>query len=179
MVREARAFVHRRGDEIGIGAAHARDEEIAKMADCFAAEVLEILAVRDEAMNEAERPFGRLRGDCIHEIVKHAFGDDAEKFADLQIGNGVTAIGDGLFEKRKAIAKTALGCARENGNGAGIDGEIFGFRDAFDFTGNFLECEGAKLEKLGARFDRLYEIFGSRGGKDKNNSLGRFFQSFQ
>ena len=179
LICEARAFVDWGGDEIGVRAAHARDEKIAKMADCFAAEVLEVLAVGDEAVNEAERTFGGLGCDRIDQIVKHAFGDDAEKFADLQVCDGVAAIGDGLFEQRKSVAETAFGCARENGDGAGIDGEIFGFRDAFDFTGNFLKRESAKLKKLRARFDRLDEIFGSRGGENENDALGRLFQSFQ
>jgi len=50
---EAGAFVGRCGDEIGIGAANAGDKQIPEMANRFAAEVLEVLPVGDEAMDEA------------------------------------------------------------------------------------------------------------------------------
>ena len=57
--------------------------------------------------------------------------------------------------------------------------QIFGFGDAFDFARNFLKRERAKLEKLRARFDRLDEIFGARGGENEDNAFGRLFESFQ
>ena len=59
--RETRALVYRRGDEIGIGAANARDEQIAEMANRFAAEVLQVLPVGDQPMDEPERALGGLR----------------------------------------------------------------------------------------------------------------------
>ena len=82
---ETRALVHRRGDKIGIGAANARDQKIAQMANRFAAEMLEILAVGDEPVNQAERAFSGLRRNGINQVVEDAFGYDAEQFARLSV----------------------------------------------------------------------------------------------
>ena len=169
----------RRSDQIGIRAANAGDEKIAKMSNRFAAEVLEILPVGDEAMDEAERAFGGLRGNGFDEIVEHAFGDDAEQFADLRVRDFVAAVGDGLFEQREAVAQAAFGGARENGDGSGIDFKVLGSCDALDFAGDFLEGERAKLKKLGARFDCFDEIFGASGSENEDDALGRLFESFE
>ena len=141
LLGEAGALVGRRGDEIGIGAADASDEQIPEMANRFAAEVLEVLPVGDEAMDEAEGALGGLSRNCFNELVKDAFGDDPEKFADLRVGNFVARVCYGLLEEREAVAEAAFGGARENGDGAGLNFEIFGFGDALDLAGNFLECE--------------------------------------
>ena len=60
LFREARALVGGRGNQIRIGAAHARDEQVAEMADRFAAEVLQILPVGNEPWT---RPRAR-SADC-------------------------------------------------------------------------------------------------------------------
>ena len=179
LIGQARAFIARRGNEIRIRAANAGDKQIAKMANRFAAEVLEILSVGDEAMDKAERAIGGLRGDGGNEIVEDTFGDDAQKLADLRVRDCFAAIGDGLLKKRKAIAKAAFSGAGEDGYGAGFDGKFFFIDDAVDFAGNFLKGESAELEKLGAGFDGFDEIFGTRGGENEDNAVRRLFQSFQ
>src|ERR1700757_2640999 len=141
LLGETRAFVGRSGDEIGIGAANAGDKQIPEMTNCFAAEVLEVLPVGNEAMDEAESALGGLSGDRFDEFVENAFGDDAEKFADLRVGDFVAGISDSLLEEREAVAEAAFSGARKNSDCAWIDFEIFGFGDALDFAGNFLECE--------------------------------------
>jgi hypothetical protein len=141
LLGEAGAFVGRRGDEIGVGAAHASDKQIPEMANRFAAEVLEVLPVGDEAMDEAEGALGGLSGDRFDEFVENAFSDDAEKFADLRVGDFIAGVSDSLLEEREAVAEAAFGGARKNSDCAWIDFEIFGFGDALDFAGNFLECE--------------------------------------
>ncbi len=153
--------------------------KIAEMADRFAAEVLQILPVGDQAMNQAERAFRRLRGNRVDEFVEHAFGDHAQQFAHLRVGDGVAAVGDGLFEQRKPVAQAAFGGARQHRDRARIDRQIFRLGDALDFAGNFLERERAKLKKLRARFDRLDQIFGARGRQNEDDALGRLFESFQ
>src|ERR1700758_2625341 len=65
LLGETGAFVGRCGDEVGIGAANTGDKQIPEMANCFAAEVLEILPVADEAMDEAESALGGLSGDRL------------------------------------------------------------------------------------------------------------------
>ena len=67
LLGEAGAFVGRCGDEVGIGAANSGDKQIPEMANCFAAEVLEVLPVGNEAMDEAESALGGLRGDRFDE----------------------------------------------------------------------------------------------------------------
>src|SRR5215469_15061043 len=132
------------------------------MANCFAAEVLEVLPVGDEAMDEAESALGGLSRDCFDEFVENAFGDNAEKFANLYVGDFIAGVRNGLLEKREAVTKAAFGGAGKNSDGAGIDFEIFGIGDALDFTGNFLERERAKIEKLRARLDRVDKIVRAR-----------------
>ncbi len=114
-----------RGDQIRIRAADARDQQIAKMADRFAAEVLQILPVGDEPMHQPQRALGGLRCDGGDQLVQNAFGDDAEQFAHLRVRDVVAAIGDGLFEQRKAVAQAAFGGARQHGDAPGLDGQIF------------------------------------------------------
>src|SRR5215472_4190903 len=99
LLGESWALIGWSGDQIGISTAHTRDEKITKMANHLAAKVLEILSFADEAMDEAERALGGLGGDGFDEFIKHAFGDDAEKFADLRIGDFIAGVGDGLFEE--------------------------------------------------------------------------------
>ena len=179
LFREARTLVGRRSDQIGLRAANAGDEKVAEVSNGFAAEVLEILPVGDEAMDEAESALGGLRGNGFDEIVENAFGDDAEKFADLCVRDLSPRVGDGLFEKGEAVAQAAFRGARENGDGSGIDFKVFGSCDALDFAGDFLEGERAELEKLGARFDCFDEIFGASGSENEDDALGRLFESFQ
>lgn len=121
LLGEAGAFVGRRGDEIGVGAAHASDKQIPEMANRFAAEVLEVLPVGDEAMDEAEGALGGLSGDRFDEFVEDAFGDDAEKFADLRVGDFIAGVSDSLLEEREAVTEAAFGGARKNSDCAWID----------------------------------------------------------
>ena len=179
LLGETGAFVGRCGDEIGIGAADASDKQIPEMANRFAAEVLEVLPVGNEAMDEAESALGGLSGDRFDEFVENAFGDDAEKFADLRVGDFVAGVCDGLLEKREAVAKAAFGGAGKNGDGAGIDFEIFGFGNALDFAGNFFERERAEIEKLRPRFNRVDKIFRASGGEDEDDAFGRLFEGLQ
>jgi len=53
-LREARPLIGSGGDEVGIGSADTRDQEIAHVANRFAAEVLKVAAFPLEAMDEAE-----------------------------------------------------------------------------------------------------------------------------
>lgn len=57
LLREPRALVGGRGDEFRVRSAHARDQQIAKMANAFAAKVLKILSVGDQAMHERQSAF--------------------------------------------------------------------------------------------------------------------------
>src|ERR1700732_5622611 len=179
LCRQSRTLFGGRGDQIGFRAANARDHKIAKMADGFAAEVLQVLAIANEAMHEAEHALGGLRGDGFDEFIENAFGDDAEKFAHLRVGDVVIGIRDGLSEQGEAVAKAAFGGARENRDGASFDFQVFGFGDSLDLAGNFLKGESAKWKKLRARFDRLDEIFRAGGGEDEDDTFGRLFESFQ
>jgi hypothetical protein len=149
------------------------------MTNRFAAEVLEVLPVGDKAMNEAESALGGLSGDRFDEFVENAFGHDAEKFADLRVGDFIAGVSDSLLEEREAVAEAAFGGARKNSDCAWIDFEIFGFGDALDFAGNFLERERAKVEELRARFDRVDEIFRASGGEDEDDAFGRLFECLQ
>ena len=87
--------------------------------------MLQILAVANQAMNQAQREFRRLLRNGVHQIVQHAFGNHAQEFAHLRVGDRVAAVGDGLFEKRKAVAQAAFGGAREHSHRARLDGQIF------------------------------------------------------
>ena len=178
LLGETGAFVGRCGDEIGIGAANAGDKQIPEMANCFAAEVLEVLPVGNEAMDEAESALGGLSGDRFDEFVENTFGDDAEKFADLRVGDFVAGVCNGLFEERESIAKAAFGGAGKNSNGAGIDFEIFRFSNAFDFAGNFFERKRAEIEKLRARFDCVNKIFRASGGENEDDAFWAVLREF-
>jgi len=134
---QARTLILRGSDKVGIGPAHAGDEQIATMANCLTAEMLKILAVGDQAMNQTEGAFGGLRFDSGDEFVECALGDDAEKFADVSIRDRVARVGDCLLEEREAIAETAFGGAREHSDGSRIDFQIFGLADFLELTGNF------------------------------------------
>ena len=78
------------------------------MSNRFPAEVLEILPVGDEAMDEAKGAFSRLRCDRFYELVENAFSYDAEKLADLPVGNFAAGVSDGLLEERESVAKAAF-----------------------------------------------------------------------
>ena len=51
LLRKARTLVLWRGDQVGFGAADAGDQQIAKMANRLAAEMLQILPVADQPMH--------------------------------------------------------------------------------------------------------------------------------
>lgn len=77
LLGEAGALVERCGNKIRIGTADAGHKQIAEMANGFAAEVLEVLPVGDEAVDEAEGALSGLRCDRFDEFVEDAFGDNA------------------------------------------------------------------------------------------------------
>ena len=81
---QARALVGRSGNQIGIGAAHARDEQIAEMPDGFAAEMLQVLSFGQQPVHERENAIGRSRFDRAGQFIQNFFGDDSEQFADLR-----------------------------------------------------------------------------------------------
>lgn len=82
---KAWAFVGGCGDQIRLRAANAHDQQIAEVTDRLSAEMLEVLSIGDQPMNQAERAFGRLSGDCFDKLIENAFGYYAQKFADLRI----------------------------------------------------------------------------------------------
>ncbi len=51
LLRKARTFVLWRGDQVRFRAADPRDQQIAEMANRFAAEMLQILPVADQPMH--------------------------------------------------------------------------------------------------------------------------------
>ena len=58
---------------------------LTQMTNRLAAEVLEILAVGDEPVNQAQSTLCRLRRNRVNQIIEHAFGDHAEQFAHLGV----------------------------------------------------------------------------------------------
>ena len=124
VVRQAGAFIRGRGDKFGIRAAHARHQQVAKVANGFPAEVLQVLPVGDQAVDQRKRAFGRLSRNRLDQIVEHAFGDDAEEFAHLRVRDRVAGIRHGLLEQRQPVAQAAFGRAREHRDGSRIDLEV-------------------------------------------------------
>jgi hypothetical protein len=98
--REAGPLAGRRRDERGLRASHTGNQKIAKMANGFAAEMLQVLPVGDQAVNQAERAVRRLGANGFDKVIEHAFSHHAQQFAHLLVGDGVSAVGDRLFEKR-------------------------------------------------------------------------------
>ena len=141
--------------------------------------MLQIVPFGDEPVDERERPLGRLSVNRDNQLVEYVFCHDAEKFADLRVGDMVAAVRQSLFEQREGIAQAALGCAGHHRNRAGINFEIFGFRNSLDRVGNFLERERPKLEQLRARFDRVGEILGLRRRQNENHFFRRFLERLQ
>src|SRR5580704_7023492 len=72
---ERGTLIGRRGDQIGICAADAGDEQVAEMANRFAAEVLEVAAFLLKAVNEGESAVGRAGSDCVDEFFERVFRD--------------------------------------------------------------------------------------------------------
>ena len=55
---QSRTLVRGRGNQLGIRSADARDEQVAEMADRFAAEMLQVLSVREQSVHEREYALG-------------------------------------------------------------------------------------------------------------------------
>src|SRR5579862_8416366 len=176
---ERRALLGRSGDQIRIGAANARDQQVAHVSNRFAAEVLEVAAFFLKGVDKTKGAVGRAGGDGFHQFVQRIFGNHAEQFAYFLVGNVVAAIGARLFEKRQGIAHAAFGHAGNDGDGAVGNGQILFFGDVFDALGDFIKGERAKMKMLGTRTDSVFELLGLRGGHDENDSVGGLFQSFQ
>ena len=108
------------------GAADARDQQIAEMADGLAAEMLQILSFGEQSMNQSQSTrVGGSRFDRAGQFVQDFLGDDAEKFAHLRVGNVVAAVGARLLQQRKCVAQAAIGGASHHGEGAGLGGQTF------------------------------------------------------
>jgi hypothetical protein len=145
----------------------------------FTAEVLEVAAFFLERVDQAESAVGGTDGDGFDEFVEGVFGNDAEQFADVLIGNVVAAISAGLFEKGESIAHAAFGHAGDDGDGAIGDGETFFPGDVFDAVGDFVKSERTKMEMLRAGTDGVFEIFRFSGGHNKDDAVGRLFERFE
>ncbi len=122
---QPRTLVGGRGDQFGIRAAHARDQQIAEMPDGFAAEMLQVLSFGQQAMHQREHALSRSLFDRARQLVQNFFGDDAEKFAHLRVRDIRAAIGARLFEQRKRVAQAAFGGASHHGERAGLRGQTF------------------------------------------------------
>ena len=136
---DARALIGRLGDEFGLRAGDFRDQQIANVANGFAAKMLQIVPARVKLLNKRERLLRRTVFDGGDQVVENVFRDDAEEFAHLRVGDVVAAISDGLFEKREAVAQAAFGGASENGDRARLDLQVFFFCDVFERLGNLLK----------------------------------------
>src|SRR5579862_5520318 len=75
---EPLAVLFRGCDQIGIGAARARDQQVAKMLDCFAAKLLQVLTFRQKAVHYLERTLRRARLDRTHQFVENLASDYAQ-----------------------------------------------------------------------------------------------------
>ena len=60
-MRQARALIGGRGNQIGIGSANPRDQKIAEMADGFAAKMLQILSFGEQPMHQRQDALGGTR----------------------------------------------------------------------------------------------------------------------
>src|SRR6185437_2134114 len=85
-------------------AADLGDQQIANVANGFAAKMLEIVSAGVKLLNESESFLCGTIFDGGDEFVENFLGDDAEQFAYLRVCDFVAAVGNGLFEKREPVA---------------------------------------------------------------------------
>jgi len=114
LLRKSRLLIRRGCDELRFRAAHARDQQIPEMANCLAAEMLQVLPLADQPVYQTERSFGGLCRDRFHQFVEDALGHHAEQFSHLRVYDFIAAVRDRLFKQRKPIAQAAFRRAREH-----------------------------------------------------------------
>ncbi len=126
-------LVGRCGNQLGIRAANACDEEISHVANGFAAKVLQIAPFFLKGVHQAERAIRRTRGNRADQFLKRVFRDHAEQFADFLVPNRIPAKRARLFQQGKSVAQAALGHARDHRERARFHVQIF-------FGCNFLQA---------------------------------------
>ena len=112
--RDGRPLIGRRSNQIRIGAAHARDEQVAHMADRFAAEVLKVVTFGDQRVHQGQHAFARAFAHRGHQLIENFFAHHAKQLAHLRVCNVTSAVDDGLFEQRLRIAQAAFRGARQD-----------------------------------------------------------------
>ena len=176
---ECGTLIGSRGDQVGIGAADPRDQQIAHVTNRFTAEVLKIAAFFLKGVNEREGAVGRAGSDGFDEFLKSIVGDDAKEFANFSGADVIAAVGAHLLEERQGIAHAAFGHACDDTESFRLDVEIFFGGDFLEAADDFGEGERSKVEMLRPRANRVDKIFGLRGGHHKDDTVGRLFESFQ
>ena len=151
--RNPRAFARGRGDQIRFRAAHFGHQQIPEVADGFAAEARQILALRKQAVHQFERERGRALLDRGGEQVERLLRHHAEQFAHLRVADGFAAIRAGLLEQRKRVAHAAFSRASHHRQRARLDVPFFLRGDLRERRGDFREGERAKMKMLRARAD--------------------------
>src|SRR5204862_2240613 len=86
-------------NQIGIRAANASNQEIAYVANCFTAEMLQVAAFFLKGVYKTERAVRGPSSNSFHQFVQRVFGNNTEKFAHFFVGNIFAAISASLFEQ--------------------------------------------------------------------------------
>ena len=88
------------GDQIGIRAADARNQQVPHVPNGFAAEVLEVPPLFLERVHQAQGALGRLPGDGFDKFIQGILGHHAQEIAHRLVVNVVTAIRACLLQQR-------------------------------------------------------------------------------
>ena len=75
------------GDQIGVGSANARDQQVPEMADSLAAEMLQVLPLREKSMYQGKHAFGGALFDRAGQLVQNFSRHHAQQFAHLRVGD--------------------------------------------------------------------------------------------
>ena len=156
-----------------------RDQQIAKMADGFAAELLQVLPFGEQLVHQSQYALGGADFDRAHQFVEHFAAGESEQFADLSFANVFAAVCARLLEQGQTVAQTAVRGARQHGQRARLGFQIFLFCDRSQRVADFREGERAEMKMLRAGADGIGQILGLRRGHNEDDFIGRLLERFQ
>ncbi len=177
--RQLRFLVRRRGNQIGIYSAYPRDQQVAKMADGLAAELLQVLPFGEQLVHQSQHALGGTGFDRGHQFSEHLAAGESKQFAHLRFANLFATIRAGLFEQRQGVAQTAVGGARQYSQRARLGRKIFLLRYGCERLGDFREGERPEMKMLRAGANGIGQIFRLRRGHNEDDFIRRFLEGFQ
>ncbi len=92
--------------------------------------------------------------DLLEEIDDHGAVGKAEHLADFFRRYLAGAVGDRLIEQREGVARRTFGGARDHGQGAIVDGDIFPRRDALHQANEAAGLDAAEGRSAGSATGR-------------------------